>query len=334
MVSVCGLLLALLTSAQGESPTVSTVSIVRSDDVALPTPVAPDSPLDYTSHIRPMVRRAVEQGGLCAVLSAARPGADGVVDVVFKVNIVHAHYERGDITDWRVVKALLEICHEWAPAARLTIAEGGVWIPPERQDVIALADFVEIGDGFETAGYRALLDDPDLAGADLRIVDLNYDEAVAVKPPGGGLVADSYWVPRTVLDAAAMAHPFEKNPADWGSNGEYGHYGMSNRTWLLKGPVPLDEETHMSPGVRPQPGEDGWSSPVYFHDDKIDLDRYYNDPTHSAVWAYAEFHAPRDEPAELWLGSDEGLTVWLDGEQVSTYDVAATDCRTSESPST
>lgn len=258
--SVCGLLLALfLTSAQGESPTVSTVSIVRSDDVALPTPVAPDSPLDYTSHIRPMVRRAVEQGGLCAVLSAARPGADGVVDVVFKVNIVHAHYERGDITDWRVVKALLEICHEWAPAARLTIAEGGVWIPPERQDVIALADFVEIGDGFETAGYRALLDDPDLAGADLRIVDLNYDEAVAVKPPGGGLVADSYWVPRTVLDAAAMAHPFEKNPADWGSNGEYGHYGMSNRTWLLKGPVPLDEETHMSPGVRPQPGEDGWS---------------------------------------------------------------------------
>jgi uncharacterized protein (DUF362 family) len=353
-----------------------------------------------------MVRRAVEQGGLCAVLSAARPGADGVVDVVFKVNIVHAHYERGDITDWRVVKALLEICHEWAPAARLTIAEGGVWIPPERQDVIALADFVEIGDGFETAGYRALLDDPDLAGADLRIVDLNYDEAEAVKPPGGGLVADSYWVPRTVLDAevmisvpvmkitgavgmtvavknligigpglkygwskasgwppgsgnglwhtartldetitdlagvagvdfavvdaivgmekarivqdgghpvrlnmvlagndlfavdavaarvmgmnpddmeflqlarrqglgegrlerihihgdaAAMAHPFEKNPADWGSNGEYGHYGMSNRTWLLKGPVPLDEETHMSPGVRPQPGEDGWS---------------------------------------------------------------------------
>ena len=60
--------------------------------------------------------------------------------------------------------------------------------------MIALVDFVEIGDGFETAGYRALLDDPDLAGADLRIVDLNYDEAVAVavKPPGGGLVADSY----------------------------------------------------------------------------------------------------------------------------------------------
>ena len=58
--------------------------------------------------------------------------------------------------------------------------------------MIALVDFVEIGDGFETAGYRALLDDPDLAGADLRIVDLNYDDAVAVKPPGDGLVADSY----------------------------------------------------------------------------------------------------------------------------------------------
>ncbi|MDP6015320.1 MAG: DUF362 domain-containing protein [Candidatus Latescibacteria bacterium] len=444
------------------------VAIVRSDDRSLPSPVAPDTQLEYASHIRPMVRRAVDQGGLQAVLAAAEPGEDGLVDVVCKVNIVHAHHQQGDVTDWRVVKALLEAVHEWAPDARLTIAEGGVWIPPDRPDVIKLADFVEVGDGFATAGYRALLDDADLAGVDLRLVDLNYDEALAVTPPGGGLVAASYWVPRTVVDADVMidvpvmkitgavgmtvavknligigpglkygwskstgwppgsgnpglwhtartldetitdlagvasvdfavvdaivgmemarivddgghpvrmnmvlagddlfavdavaarlmgmnpddmeflqlgrrqalgegrleririlgdvvglARPFIKHPADWGANGEYGHYGMSNHTWLLYGPIPLDDDVPLSAEARPQPGENGWSGPVYFHDDRIDLDSHFGDPTHSVVWAYAEFHAPRDEPAELWLGSDEGLTVWLDGEQIHTYE--------------
>lgn len=196
------LLLALLAgAASAASPD---VAIVRSDDERLPTPASINTELDYAQHIRPMVRLAVEQGGLRAVLDAARHGADGVVDVVCKVNIVHAEYEQGDITDWRVVKALLEIVHEWAPAARLTITEGGVWIPAEREDLIRMADHVEVGDGFETAGYRALLNDPDLAGADVRIVDLNYDEAIAVEPTGGGLVAESYWVPRTVLDADVM----------------------------------------------------------------------------------------------------------------------------------
>jgi len=461
------LLLALAISTAWSPAWSADVAIVRSDDDALPAPVASDARLDYALHIRPMVRRAVAQGGLRAILNAAHPGADGVVDVVCKVNIVHADHEQGDVTDWRVVKAVLEAVHEWSPAARLTIAEGGVWIPPERQDLIRLAEYVEIGDGFATAGYRALLDDGDLAGADLHIVDLNYDEAIAVEPPGGGLAADSYWVPRTVLNADVMisvpvmkitgavgmtvaiknligiapglkygwskstgwppgsgnpglwhtartldetitdlagvasvdfavvdaivgmekariggeggrpirtnmivagndvfavdavaarlmgmnpddmeflqlgrrqglgegrleqirvhgdvedmAHPFEKHPADWGTNGEYGHYGMSNRTWLLRGPIAMDEDIPLDTDARPKPGQDGWSTPVYFHDDKIDLDRYYEDPTHVVAWAYSEFSAPRDEPAELWVGSDEGLTIWLDGEQVYTY---------------
>ncbi len=461
------LLFALLLALLAAPAWPADVAIVRSDDAALPAPVAADARLDYTHHIRPMVRRAVEQGGLRAVLDAARPGADGVVDVVCKVNIVHATHEQGDVTDWRVVKAVLEAVDEMAPAARLTIAEGGVWVPPERQDVIRLAGHIEIGDGFATAGYRALLQDADLAGVDLHIVDLNYDEAIAVTPPGGGLIADSYWVPRTVLDAdvmisvpvmkvtgavgmtvaiknligigpglkygwpkgggwppgsgnpgiwhtartldetitdlagvagvdfavvdaivgmekariigdgghpirtnmvlagndlfavdavaarvmgmnpddmeflqlgmrlglgegrleqihvhgdaAALARPFEKHPADWGDNGEYGHYGMSNRTWLLRGPFPLEPDTTPDLDARPAAGEAGWSMPVYFHDDKIDLDRYFTDPTHVVAWAYAEFSSPRNEPAELWVGSDEGLTIWLDGRQIYNY---------------
>ena len=454
--------LVLAMAAAAWPSTGPVVSVVRSDDAGLPAPVAADQPLDYAAHIRPMVRAAVAQAGLRELVQAARPGPDGVVDVVCKVNIVHVEHVPGDITDWRVVKAILEAVHEYAPRARLTIAEGGVWIPPERKDLIALLDRVEVGDGFEAAGYRALLRDPDLAGADLRIVDLNYDDVIQIEPPGGGLSAGTYWVPRTVREASVMisvpvlkitgvvgmtvglknligiapglkygwpklrgwppgsgspglwhtrqtldetivdlagvagvdfavvdgivgmererirsegGHPvrlntilagpdllavdavaarlmglnpadmeflqlgqrrglgvadldrirvradlgdlvrrFEKKPHD-----ENSRYGMGHRTWLLKGPIPVDADAGTDPAVTPRPGAGGWSGPVYFHDDRIDLDRHFSDPTHCVVYAYAEFDAPRDEPAEVWVGSDEGLTVWIDGRQVHQF---------------
>lgn len=95
---------------------------------------------------------------------------------------------------------------------------------------------------------------------------------------------------------------------------------MSNRTWLLRGPTAMEQDTPPSLDARPQAGEDGWSTPVYFHDDKIDLDRFFENPTHVVVWAYAEFDAPRSEAAQVWVGSDESLTVWLDGKQVYTFE--------------
>ena len=443
----------------------STVAMVRSDDATLHEPIARDQRLDYHRHVLPMVQRVLEQSKLKDLVDAATTGTDGVVDVVCKVNIVHAEHVQGDVTDWRVVKAVVQTIHAWRPEVKLTIAEGGVWFPPERTDLHAMEPSTEIGDGFETAGYRALLTDPDLADVNLHIVDLNYDDTIEKTPPGGGLVAETYHVPRTVSDAdlfidmpvmkvtgaigmtvamknligtaPGMKYGWSKSrgwPPDSGNPGlwhtsrtldetlvdltgvveadfavvdaimcmergriiadggmptrrnivfagndlvavdavatrlmgmnpldmEYlqlgqrrglgiadldrvqllgdledltdrfhkypmawgeGHYGMGQRTWLLKGPIPTDEDeqTPIEPHTSPTPASDGWSSPVYFHDDKIDLDRYYNDPIHSVAYAYAEFDAPRDEDAEIWVGSDEGLVIFIDGEQVYEY---------------
>jgi len=458
----------LLNADAAEKPTDTTVAIIRSDSPELSEPSDPSSPLSY-AHIEKMVRRATELGGLEAVVRAAEAAHSTPFWVAIKVNIVHTNAVPGDITDWRVVKAVIEAVHALTPNARISIAEGGVWIPPERKEVIALLPFVEVGDGFETAGYRQLMTDPDLHGVDLDIVDLNFDDVAEVSPPGGGLVIESYSVPRTVLDcdlfidvpvmkitgavgmtvamknligiapgmvygwsksrgfppggdspglwhsAASLdetivdlagvadvdfvvvdaivgmekariadaggravrmntvlagadivavdavcarvmgmnpddmefltlserrgmgvaqlsairiagdsidrvTRRFEKHPSDWGTNGEYGHYGQGVKTWLLKGPISFDDMAdHPLDAARlptPQPGLNGWGQPVYFHDDKIDLDRLFDDPIKSVTYAYTEFDAPREQDAELWVGSDEGLRVWINGELV------------------
>jgi uncharacterized protein (DUF362 family) len=118
-------------------------------------------------------------------------------------------------------------------------------------------------------------------------------------------------------------HPFDKDsyfPID---------YGQSNRTWLLRGPftatevetpieypfLPDEAETY------PHPGEDGWSEATYFFDDRIDLGAFFNTVVNEPVVGYAFtcFDAPRDQEAHLWLGSDEDLRIYLNGELVSDY---------------
>ena len=445
----------------------SVVAVVRSDLADLPRPAPADAELSYPQ-IRDLVRRAADLGGLETVLRAAEAetGDDGPLDVVIKVNIVHTDPNPGDITDWRVAKAVIEAVHALSPAARVTIAEGGVWLPPERTDLIEILPFVEVADGFQKAGYRPLFNDPDLAGVKLDIVDLNFDEVVETPTPEGGFTAASYHLPRTVTEADVfidvpvmkitgtvgmtvamknligiapgmkygwsksqgfppdsgspglrhsnetldetivdltsvagvdftvvdaivamekaritadggvpvrmntvvagadivsvdavcarlmgmnpddmefitladriglgngradrirtvgqpleqVARRFHKSPRDWG---ETGHYGQGNRLWILKGPVPQSDEVPPNPAVAPVANQDGWSRPTFFFDDRIDLDRYYADPVNCVAYAYADFTAPAGQEAHLWLGSDEDLRVWLNGEQV--YDFA------------
>ena len=120
-------------------------------------------------------------------------------------------------------------------------------------------------------------------------------------------------------DLAEVRGQFEKKPG-WDDRS---HYGQSNRTWTLKGPFPLADEDRWRPdpaSLSPQPGEDGWSTPVYFWDDKINLKAHFGSQRNCVAYAYAEFTAPRSQEAELWVGSDEPLVVWINGEEVYRYE--------------
>ena len=118
-------------------------------------------------------------------------------------------------------------------------------------------------------------------------------------------------------------HPFDKSsyfPID---------YGQSNRTWLLRGPFPADgvEEPMEHPFLSdeaeayPLPGQDGWSKAIYFFDDRIDLGAFFGTAGDEPVVGYAFtcFDAPRDQEAHLWLGSDEAMRIYLNGELVNDY---------------
>ena len=105
------------------------------------------------------------------------------------------------------------------------------------------------------------------------------------------------------------------NSGDWG---EHSQYGMGPRRWTLLGPLATDH--HFTDAQRrslaPLPGEKDWSPIVWFGFDKIDLDAHYDDPVNKAVYAFTRFTMAKSDSVRFWVGSDEGLTVWIDGEQI------------------
>jgi len=107
-------------------------------------------------------------------------------------------------------------------------------------------------------------------------------------------------------------------------------FGQSNRIWLLRGPFPAegieDPIDHAfipeEADVHPRTGLEDWSEAIYFFDDRIDLKTFFRVERSAKTVAYAftYFDAPRDQEAELWLGSDEAMAVYLNGERVYRYD--------------
>jgi uncharacterized protein (DUF362 family) len=108
-------------------------------------------------------------------------------------------------------------------------------------------------------------------------------------------------------------------------------FGQSNRNWILNGPYPIGNgvspiDTQYIPNeatVSPTPGTNGWSQSVYFINDRINLANYYQEQgvnTDKVVcYAFAYFNAPRNQQAELWVGSDEDLEIYINGSVVYNY---------------
>ncbi|MFO7668605.1 MAG: DUF362 domain-containing protein [Bacteroidales bacterium] len=107
-----------------------------------------------------------------------------------------------------------------------------------------------------------------------------------------------------------------------------GKFGQSNRTWILSQPFlefDMSKRYFMDEAnIEPIPGEAGWSQPVYFFDDRIDLYSYYAGQTGMVSYAFTYFNAEKAQEAELWLGNQEGIKVFLNGEQVYSFNLVST----------
>ena len=112
------------------------------------------------------------------------------------------------------------------------------------------------------------------------------------------------------------------------SHAKEGRYGQGNRVWLLKGPYnasdisdPINHEFIANEAnISAKANVDGWSSEVYFIDDRINLMDYYKlDSDEVVSYAFSYFDAPSDRKAEMWVGSDEALKIYINGQQVYSY---------------
>jgi uncharacterized protein (DUF362 family) len=193
--------------------------------------------------------------------------------------------------------------------------------------VVAMERFKTDRHGGRPVRLNAIVAGADIAAVDAtcaRLMGLNPDdlEFLTLAAHKGLGQIDGTQIKINGQTVEKVGKRFEKTPPTEGPWAEMGHYGQGNRTWLLKGPLAARDfgEEFLDPATaRPASGADGWSGPVYFSDDRIDLDKYFDGPADCVAYGYAEFAVPRDGPAELWVGSDESLAVWIDGREVYRF---------------
>ena len=120
------------------------------------------------------------------------------------------------------------------------------------------------------------------------------------------------------VEGASIAATMKRAKKNTSENGKF---GQSNRTWILSQPFDgtsiSTEYISNEASIKAEPGKDGWSEPVYFFDDKLDLLSYYydhNEAKNIVTYAYTNFSAKADQQAELWVGNQEAIQIYLNGE--------------------
>lgn len=221
---------------------------------------------------------------------------DWVEEEVVDINLV------ADV-DFVVVDAIM--CLERSKAARRS--NGVITNQMRRNMILAGADQVAI----DHVASRLMGLNPD----DVAHVTLGEKAGLGTNDP------DQIEILGSTIEESLMR--FKKDPYITSD------FGQSNRTWLLSGlfevgetEEPMDYEFISNEAfAQPRAGVDGWSEPIYFFDDRIDLKSYYSAGTGlaSVAYAFTYFDAPRDQAAELWVGSDEATRIYLNGEIVYDY---------------
>ncbi len=110
-------------------------------------------------------------------------------------------------------------------------------------------------------------------------------------------------------------------------------FGQGNREWLLSSSFsstgisnPIDNEfIPKEAALIPKAGANGWSQSTYFINDRIDLKAYYNSATEPLCsYAFTYFTAPKDQEAELWIGSDDPIKVYVNGSLAYNFNSVRT----------
>lgn len=183
----------------------SLVGIATSEDPDLGGLAAPlDAELTF-DQVDTVTRLAVQRGG----------GLDEVIEpgdwVVIKPNIVTYYgqpgengWRKGQDTDLRVVKSLVQQLAEEGDASRITVAEGGVWCKADEPNCWESTDGWNVHwPHYDNLSYEDMVAELDATYGSIVIdfVDLDYDGYTSNVPvPGGGFAQSSYSIPNTILE--------------------------------------------------------------------------------------------------------------------------------------
>ena len=158
-----------------------------------------------------------------------------------------------------------------------------------------------------------------------RLMGLNPDdiEQITLAERAGLGTNDPEMITIEGADLESNSRRFKKSQI------EDGEFGQGNRLWLLKGPFDIDgiddpinfEFIENEDSISPKAEENGWSESLYFTDNRIHLADYFElSPGDKVVsYAFCYFDAPKDQDAELWIGNDEDILIYVNGEIVYSH---------------